>query len=1204
MVRQRVIRLVSLTGLVMCALVATQFQVKAQNPPPPPGPATQLFHVDYRNEYDFVRTQTDDIPDAVYQFAHTWRFGLFTDHNGGLNAPVITVTPDPLVLPLSADSGQATLVESGPRFVWEGPTLGPGSGFQTALFSSVPVFHQLGYDASRQLSGGPGPDQRVVAGGATETRTFSVTVTPRDETANRLTHVGITIAFGGFSPGPPGPVSASVVACTATDGAVSVGPDQRVHWETPNPNAQPLPLTPVGISCDIALANASPLPATYTADVVVSGNQATLTPPQPGATFVEFTTDPLGAPADPLGTVRYDVKPTDPAATLQFDSHFTRTVHFDGINRASAQPVTVQVQPGPGPSPTYGQATSINISIVPSSPGPAATGTFSIVVDGGAPLVVPVTVNGPTTFGLGALSAGPHNVSVSYSGDANYAAGVGFLVVNVSRAATTTSVAGPPSSALGTPVTFVAQVTSPVGTPTGSITFKDGPNVIGSSPVDAAGQAAVTVSTLAFGPHSISASYSGDQNFNLSNSFTIGHQVNKATASVVLTATPVSSTLGQPVTLTATVSGPGGTPTGTISFRDGATPLGMAPIIGGVASMPTSILSVGPHALTAFYAGDPMFLGATSAPVTVTVNIVAPAFSQIYPMPGGACICTPLLMNTSAVGTQNWFVKTGDSLTLTAVAASVNSADPENLRVRIYDADGVQVAADLTASYPAGTPPGTEVTATTTVATTPGDVYRVEVATPNTPATQVHYRLKFEGAQEVGVTTPTSPSFEHVDSPLTWFMNAGAGEQIQAGIFTNGVPPVVAAGFATHVVLKVIDTTAPGVAVPLVDMSNNPLGTTVTLNATLPNGVNQMFRIAPDYAAAATTPRIYALAILEANGHFKLTRGNMDSDRGLYLSWLSAGFAHATVNVTSSSPFAGLLGMTITNRLTGEIETRSPGVGSFTETADAGPYRLTFTAPPGYTVTPASIDIDVICDQPFSIDVLVEALNVAPVAVDDAFMTQEDTPLAGNVIANDSGGVPVASLVNSPLHGLLALNADGTFTYLPAPNYNGPDSFTYTVSDGQLTSNVAEVHITVGPVNDLPQCSAAPSISEIWPPNHRLVPVALLNASSDADGDAVTLTVAKIFQDEPTNTQGDGNTSVDGGGIGTAVAMVRAERAGTPRVPGNGRVYHIFYTGSDGQGGTCAGEVTVGVPHDQGNRSVLIDGGALFNSLTGAAEAP
>ena len=69
------------------------------------------------------------------------------------------------------------------------------------------------------------------------------------------------------------------------------------------------------------------------------------------------------------------------------------------------------------------------------------------------------------------------------------------------------------------------------------------------------------------------------------------------------------------MTFTATVSGPGGTPTGTVTFTDGSTALGTVPLSGGRASLTTSALAHGPHDVTATYNGD-----ATYAPSSDDVN--------------------------------------------------------------------------------------------------------------------------------------------------------------------------------------------------------------------------------------------------------------------------------------------------------------------------------------------------------------------------------------------------------------------------------------------------------------------------------------------------------------------------------------------------------------------------------------------------------
>ncbi|MFC2122740.1 hypothetical protein ACFLRP_03545 [Bacteroidota bacterium] len=152
---------------------------------------------------------------------------------------------------------------------------------------------------------------------------------------------------------------------------------------------------------------------------------------------------------------------------------------------------------------------------------------------------------------------------------------------------------------------------------------------------------------------------------------------------------------------------------------------------------------------------------------------------------------------------------------------------------------------------------------------------------------------------------------------------------------------------------------------------------------------------------------------------------------------------------------------------------------------------------------------------------------------------------------------------------------------------------------GRMEVSIVGQPLPVEVCNEPPDCSnAAPSVSMIWPPNHKFVPVTI-DGVTDPDGDPVTITITSIMQDEPVDwawhTPGDGNFAPDGKGVGTDTAEVRAERSGSKKAPGDGRVYHIGFTASDGKGGTCSGTVTVGVPHDK--KDTPVDGGALFNSV-------
>jgi hypothetical protein len=128
------------------------------------------------------------------------------------------------------------------------------------------------------------------------------------------------------------------------------------------------------------------------------------------------------------------------------------------------------------------------------------------------------------------------------------------------------------------------------------------------------------------------------------------------------------------------------------------------------------------------------------------------------------------------------------------------------------------------------------------------------------------------------------------------------------------------------------------------------------------------------------------------------------------------------------------------------------------------------------------------------------------VAVDDEASTDEDLQVIVPVLVNDSdvdGDTLVVSNVTQGSNGSVANNADSV-TYLPNPNYNGADSFGYTVSDGADGTATATVTVTIRPVNDVPTVTAnAPAVS---------VSEGQTAANSgpvfDVDGDPITLSAS------------------------------------------------------------------------------------------------
>ncbi len=129
--------------------------------------------------------------------------------------------------------------------------------------------------------------------------------------------------------------------------------------------------------------------------------------------------------------------------------------------------------------------------------------------------------------------------------------------------------------------------------------------------------------------------------------------------------------------------------------------------------------------------------------------------------------------------------------------------------------------------------------------------------------------------------------------------------------------------------------------------------------------------------------------------------------------------------------------------------------------------------------------------------------NVAPVAVDDAYATDEDVTLtvaaADGVLKNDTDVSPLtAELVEGPAHGWVELAENGSFKYMPEANWHGEDSFTYKAFDGEWYSNIATVTITVKPVQDAPVAED----QAVTTPEDTPIVITLL--ATDADGDALT----------------------------------------------------------------------------------------------------
>ncbi|MBU0801599.1 MAG: cadherin domain-containing protein, partial [Alphaproteobacteria bacterium] len=110
-----------------------------------------------------------------------------------------------------------------------------------------------------------------------------------------------------------------------------------------------------------------------------------------------------------------------------------------------------------------------------------------------------------------------------------------------------------------------------------------------------------------------------------------------------------------------------------------------------------------------------------------------------------------------------------------------------------------------------------------------------------------------------------------------------------------------------------------------------------------------------------------------------------------------------------------------------------------------------------------------------------DAANSPPIAIDDIFTVNEDTILQGNLLADNGNGadfdadedslIVVSDSFTTENNGLVTISENGDFTYTPAPNYHGEDSFEYALLDGEGGEVTATAYITVNPINDAPVIS-------------------------------------------------------------------------------------------------------------------------------------
>jgi hypothetical protein len=568
----------------------------------------------------------------------------------------------------------------------------------------------------------------------------------------------------------------------------------------------------------------APITATYGGDVLFGASTSpvltqvvhpdpttlTLTPsvasPETGQPVTDTATvartDP--SPGTPTGTVTFtddgspipgchtlplaDVAPLQATCTETFGSGATHAIvanysgDVDDAGSAASLLQTVGQIPtattvtSSTPSTVYGQAAVVTATIAPASNAalsPTGSVTFS---DGSMPLA---TVEVSTAGGVASASLdtsglveGPHFITAIYSGDPTFAASTSAAPVTLTVAPAPTTVTLGSSSVhavVGQTVVFTASIASPAAGASGTVQFADNGDMIGSGTVSG-GHATFETSALALGDHPITAVYEGDDNFiGVSSTNAIAQSVVQAATATTVTSADQPGLVGRPVAFTATVAvtAPGsGSPTGTVSFSDGGTPI---PACQGLALPPAPPLavtctqpydSVGAQSITASYGGDANFTISAGvmvenvSPMTTTTTLVpSPASSTSGQSVTLTATVTPTSGTANPDGTVT-FSLNGTSLGSSVVSTTdgISSASMLLTTLRL-GVDSVTAAYGGSADFHASASVDGASVTVTRAATTVGLDASANPSTPGQPVTLTATVFSVTGFGEGGTVT-------------------------------------------------------------------------------------------------------------------------------------------------------------------------------------------------------------------------------------------------------------------------------------------------------------------------------------------------------------------------------------------------------------------------------------------------------------------
>jgi hypothetical protein len=285
----------------------------------------------------------------------------------------------------------------------------------------------------------------------------------------------------------------------------------------------------------------------------------------------------------------------------------------------SATSTTLAAFPNPGIA-GKSVAVTATVKLTQGVASPTGSVTFMDTSNGVTVPLGSATLNAGTATINPRLAPGAHSIVATYGGDASDSGSVSApLALMMQLATTSASVTSSLSPSLVlTPILFTATIKGNGGIPTGSVSFLSDGVTIGSATLNADEEATLTYSALAVGSHLISVVYAGDNNDAGSTSSSITQVVQAIPTATALGSSSTTSSPPQLILVATVVGSTGPTPTGTVTFSNGSTVIGIA-ILGssGVGTL-TPDLPAGTYSIIAAYSGDALHSPSTSAAVSIS----------------------------------------------------------------------------------------------------------------------------------------------------------------------------------------------------------------------------------------------------------------------------------------------------------------------------------------------------------------------------------------------------------------------------------------------------------------------------------------------------------------------------------------------------------------------------------------------------------